>query len=430
MPVPSRLRPILLAAAVALAVSACGGGGQPQGMPPAQVSVITLEAAPAAIVNELPGRLDPTRVAQVRARVPGIVLERVFTEGSDVQAGDVLFRIDPAPLRAELSSAEAAVAQAEADAFQANALARRYEPLVAANAISQQEYDAAVAAQRLAQASIEAARARRDVARINLGYATVTAPISGRIGRAQVTEGALVGQGDVTPLATIQQLDPIYADFTQSAGDLARLRRAFESGQIQQVDRESAQVTLLLEDGTEYPLPGRLLFSDVTVDPTTGQVALRAEFPNPDGVLLPGTYVRVRLEQAVATEAITVPQQAVQRNSGGQTFVTVAEPARDADGQPVQGQDGQPQMVAGQRTVRLGSTLGDRWIVEEGLQAGDVVVVEGFHRAAPGTPLIPAPWQGGAGAGQQASAPGPNPAPPQDEQPAGASESQPQPPRQ
>lgn len=399
MPSLARARPLLLALTLSAALAACGDAGQPQGMPPAQVGIVTVQTAPAAVVNELPGRLSSTRVAEVRARAPGIVLERVFSEGSEVEAGDVLFRIDPEPLRAELASAQASVAQAEADAFQADALARRYEPLIEANAISSQEYDSAVAAQRQAQAAVESARAARDVARINLGYATVTAPISGRIGRALVTEGALVGQGDVTPLATIQQLDPIYADFTQSASELSRLRRAFERGEIQQVDREVARVTLILDDGSEYPLPGELLFSDVTVDQSTGQVTLRGVFPNPGSTLLPGTYVRVQLEQAIAENAIQIPQQAVQRDSGGQTFVTVAEPARDEQGQPVTGPDGQPQTVAAQRMVRVGSTLGDTWIVEEGLQPGDQVIVEGFQRVSPGAPVIAAPWQAPAAPG-------------------------------
>jgi membrane fusion protein (multidrug efflux system) len=393
MSASARIRLLLLVLGLSALLAACGGVDS-QDTPPAQVSVVTVETAPAAIVTELPGRLNSTRVAEVRARVPGIVLERVFTEGGEVKAGDVLFRIDPEPLRAALASAQAAVAQAEANAFQANALAQRYEPLIKANAISSQEYDGALAAQRQTRAVLQSARAALDVARINLNYATVTAPISGRIGRALVTEGALVGQGAVTPLATVQQLDPIYADFTQSASDLLRLRRALERGEMQHVDREVARVSLILDDGSEYPLPGELLFSDIAVNPSTGQVSLRGVFPNPDKVLLPGSYVRVRLKQAIAERAIRIPQQAVQRDGGGRAFVTVAEPARDEQGKPLTSSDGKPpRLVAARRTVRLGSTLGDTWIIEDGLQPGERVIVEGVQRATPGTVVIASPWQ-------------------------------------
>lgn len=393
MPFSPALKTGLMIAAT-LALAACGNGESPNGMPPVQVSTLTLQPERAAVVNELPGRLNPTREAEVRARVAGIVLERVFTEGRDVEAGDLLFRIDPAPFQAELDAARAALEQAEADAFQAAALARRYEPLVEANAVSRQEFDRAQAADRQARAAVSAARARVQTAQINLGHARVTAPISGRIGRALVTEGALVGQGAATPLAHIRQLDPMYADFSQSTAELARLQRAFADGAIARVDPDTARVELVLEDGSVYPHAGRLLFSDISVDPGTGQVALRGEFPNPTGDLLPGSYVRVRLEQASAGEALLVPKQSVQRNAGGQTYVTVVEAAVGEDGQPVAGHDGQPARVAAHRVVRLGTSLGNRWLVEDGLAAGDEVVVEGFQRAAPGMPVIAQPWTG------------------------------------
>ena len=256
----------------------------------------------------------------MRARAAGILLERTFKEGSDVKAGQLLFRIDPAPYAAAQRSAEASLARAEANAVQAKALAERYKPLVAANAVSKQEYDNAVAAQKTAEADVGVSRAALTTAKINMGYAAVTAPISGRIGRALVTEGALVGQGDATELAIIQQIDPMYVNFTQSATEVLRLRRAMEAGQFKRASGpNAASIRVVLEDGTEYALPGRLLFSDLTVDSTTGQVTLRAEVPNPKGELLPGLYVRVRLEQAQAANAIAVPQQAVTRTQQGDT---------------------------------------------------------------------------------------------------------------
>jgi len=389
--VRSRATPLALAAFLALA--ACGESKPPPALPPANVATITAQAATVPVINELPGRLSPTRVAQVRARVPGIVLERLFVEGSEVKAGQVLFRIDPAPLRAAHDSARAALERAQADAFQASALVRRYEPLAAAEAVSKQEYDNAAAAAKQAQAQVAAARAELERARINLDYATVTAPISGRIGRAMVTEGALVGQGDATPLATVQQIDPIYADFTQAAADFLRLRRAAGGGRIGQIERDAAQVRLVLEDGSEYPLAGKLLFADISVDESTGQVGLRGAFPNPGRLLLPGTYVRVRLQQGTALDAITVPQQAVQRDSGGRAFVMVVEPARDDKGEPKKDAQGNPALVAQQRVVDLGNTLGERWIVTSGLKPGDEVIVEGFQRAAPGAPVVARPWE-------------------------------------
>ncbi|MDT0496929.1 efflux RND transporter periplasmic adaptor subunit [Algiphilus sp. W345] len=380
----SRLYCLSFAASLGLLLAACGTGEEHAPPPPAKVGIVTVKAGPVPIINELPGRLSPTRVAQVRARVSGIVLERKFEEGSEVKADQVLFQIDPAPLRAAYNNARAALAQAQADAFQAQALAKRYATLIDSNAVSRQEYDDAVAAQKQTQAQVDAARANLDTARINLDYASVKAPISGRIGRALVTEGALVGEGEATLLATIRQLDPIYADFTQSAADLNDLRRRFEAGKIKRVGREAAQVRLVTDHGEEYPHGGKLLFSDVSVDPDTAQVSLRGLFPNPDGELLPGAYVRVRIEQAVSENAITVPQQAIQRNSAGQALVSLVVPA---------GGDGKPGYKAEQIVVELGNTVGDRWIVEQGLKQGDKLIVEGLQHAKPGSAVAPRPWQ-------------------------------------
>lgn len=369
------LRLVALALAL-LALTACSDQPAPAGMPPTAVKTVVLQPGPASVVSELPGRLTPTRIAEVRARVQGVVLERSFVEGSVVEAGDLLFQIDPAPLQADLDAAAAALARAEAEAAQAAASAARSARLVASGVVSQQEHELAQAAELQSRAAVQAAAAQLRRARIQLGYARVEAPIAGHVGRALVTEGALVGLADATPMARIQQIDPIHADFTQSTAELAALRRAFADGTLQQVDEAAARIELVLEDGSIYPRPGRLLFSDISVDPGTGQVLLRGEFPNPEGELLPGSYVRVRLELASRPDALRVPKQAVQRNAGGQTYVTVVE--RSADGQGA---------VAAQRNVRVGSSLGTDWLIEEGLQPGDEVIVEGFQRARPGAPL-------------------------------------------
>lgn len=345
--------------------------------PPQEVAVVTVAPERIALTTELPGRLEASRVAEVRARVAGIVLKRTFHEGSDVKAGDVLFRIDPRPFQAAYASAQAAVAKAEAARLQAKLKVERYKPLVEFNAISKQEYDDAVAAQKQAAADIESAKAARQSVNLNLGYATVTAPISGRIGRAQVTEGALVGQGEATLLATVQQIDPIYLNLTQPSTDALRLRTAIANGQIQGVGDERAKITLVTEDGRDYPQTGKLLFSDLTVDANSGAITLRAVFPNPDRLLLPGMYVRARLEQAVNEQAITVPQQAVIRSNGGASVLVV-------------GQDGK----VAERIVKTGSAQGNAWIISEGLKAGDRVIVEGLQKVKPGAKVKSVPWQG------------------------------------
>ncbi|MCZ7560161.1 MAG: efflux RND transporter periplasmic adaptor subunit [Burkholderiaceae bacterium] len=367
-----------VAIGAALALAGCQPGEPPAagGPPPPPVGVVKVEPRPTVITSELPGRLEPTRIAEVRARVAGIVLQRAFREGSDVKAGQLLFRIDPAPLQADLAAAEAALARSEASLALARVQANRYAALVKSSAISQQEYDNATAAQKLGEAEVAAQRAARARARLNPGYATVAAPISGRIGRALVTEGALVGQDESTPMARIQQLDPVYADFTQPVSQLARLRKAFASGQLERADEGGAKVALVLEDGSQYAHPGRMLFSDVTVDPDTGQVTLRAQFPNPDRLLLPGMYVRVRLEQGVEQQAIRIPQQAVQRSPDGGGSVLVV----GADNKPVP------------RAVVTDGTVGDEYIVRDGLAAGETVVVDGFQKIRPGATVQPVPW--------------------------------------
>ena len=362
-----------------------GAGGAP---PPAEVGVVTVTLGDVGLVTELPGRLEASRIAHVRARAAGILQKRLFREGSDVKAGQPLFTIDSAPYAAVAASARASQARAEANVAQATALAERYKPLVEANAVSKQEYANAVAAQKQAEADVAVAKANVQTASINLGYAAVTAPISGRIGRALVTEGALVGQGEATQLAVVQQINPMYVNFTQSAGEVMKLRNAMTSGQFKQASGlEAASVRVVLEDGTEYAKAGRLLFSDLTVDSTTGQITLRAEVPNPTGELLPGLYVRVRLEQAQASNAITLPQQAVTRTAQGDTVMVV-------------GDDGK----VSPRPIKIGSAKGNQWVVLSGLKAGEKVMVDGFQKLQPGATVKPVAWRA-PGAKAAASAP-------------------------
>ncbi len=392
--------------AVAALFSGCGkqDGGQqaaPGSAPPAlPVGVVTVQPGEVPLMAELPGRLEALRTAQVRARVAGILQKRLFTEGADVKAGQPLFQIDPATYQASVESAQATLARAEANLAQTTALVQRYEPLQAAKAISPQEFLNAQVSQRAAQADVAAAKAALQTARINLGYASVTAPISGRIGRALVTEGALVGQGEVTQLALIQQINPLYVNFTQSATDVLKLRQALQAGAIKKAGANAAEVHVVLDDGREYPLPGRLLFTDLSVDSTSGQVSLRAELPNPQGLLLPGMYVRVRLEQAQVDGGVLLPQQAVTRGAQADTVLVVA-------------QDGS----VSPRPVKLGGARGNQWVVLGGLQAGEQVMVDGFQKfqmTGGKGPVKPVPWQappagagmGGDGGGNGAAASG------------------------
>ena len=383
--------------ATTLFLASCGKtdgqapAGAPQ-MPPVEVGVVTATPGDVGLITELPGRVEASRVAQVRARAAGILQQRLFKEGSDVKAGQSLFRIDPAPYAAASESARAGLAKAQANLAQASAQVERYRPLVSANAISKQDFVNAEAAEKQAQADVATARAAVRTADINLGYASVTSPISGRIGRALVTEGALVGQGEATPLAVVQQIDPVYVNFTQSAGDVFQLRRAMESGQFKRAgSAEAASVKLVMGDGSEYAQTGKLLFTDLSVDATTGQVTLRAEVPNPKGELLPGLYLRVRIEQAQASNAITLPQQAVTRTQQGDTVSVV-------------GEDGK----VSQRTIKVSAAQNNRWVVLEGLKAGEKIMVDGFQKLQmlpPGTPVKPVPWQAPGAPSAQAATP-------------------------
>lgn len=384
-PLPTtRRQKIVLAAVLALMVAACGksgNGGAPGAgaeRPPAEVGVVTVSQGDVGLVTELPGRLEASRVAQVRARAAGILQKRLFREGSDVKAGQPLFTIDSAPYAAQVASAKAGQARAEANLAQASALAGRYKTLVDANAVSKQEYANAVAAQKQAEADVAVGRANVQTASINLGYAAVTAPISGRIGRALVTEGALVGQGEFTQLAVIQQTDPMYVNFTQSAAEVLKLRKALGAGQLKRASgSEAASVRIVLEDGSEYAQPGRLLFSDLSVDQATGQITLRAEVPNTKGELLPGLYVRVRLEQAQAGNALLLPQQAVTRSGQGDRVMVVG-----ADGKVTP------------RSVTVGNAQGGQWVILDGLKPGEQVMVDGFQKLRGDAPVKPVPWTG------------------------------------
>jgi membrane fusion protein (multidrug efflux system) len=382
-----------LLAAIAATAFFTGCGRKPAGpgavnmmnMPPPEVGVVTIAPESVALTTELPGRIDPVRVAQVRARVAGVVLHREFREGAEVKAGELLFQIDPAPFQAANDSAAAAQAKAEANLKQTQQLADRYQSLVVINAVSKQDYDSAVSAAAQANADVLAAKAAVETASLNLGYATVTSPIEGRIGAALVTEGALVSQSAATEMAVVQQLDPIYCDFTESSTELLRLRRELDSGALQSAAPGEAKVTLLLDDGTTYPQPGKLLFSDVTVDPSSGMVTLRAEFPNPDHLLLPGMFARGVLEQAVDAKAITAPQRGVSVGANGIATVMVV------------GADGKVEA----RVIKIGQAVGNKWVVTDGLKAGESVIVEGLQKFQPGMVVKPVPFNP-AGAGNSA----------------------------
>lgn len=390
------LRPAPVALACALALTACGKDNAESASQAAQaaapqvpVGVVTATPSEVGVVTELPGRVEASRVAQVRARSAGIVQKRLFTEGSDVKAGQTLFQIDAAAYEASAQSARASLARAQANLVQTTAQLERFRPLVQANAISQQDFVNAESAQKQAQAEVAAAKAAVRSAEITLGYASVTAPISGRIGQSLVTEGALVGQGEATPLAVIQQINPVYVNFTQSASEAFKLRKAMAEGKLKATGPQTAEVRVMLDDGSEYANPGKLLFTDLAVDASTGQVTLRAEIPNPKGLLLPGLYVRIRMEQAQATNAIAVPQQAVTRTEQGDTVSVVS-----AEGQ------------VSVRPVKVSMASGNRWIIQEGLEAGEQVMVDGFQKLQmlpPGTPVKAVPWAGpGAAAAQPA----------------------------
>lgn len=372
---------LVISATGLLLIAACSSSqGQSQEQPPPpRVGIVTIAAAPVANVVELPGRIAPVRSAEVRARVDGIVEQRLFTEGSDVGRGTPLFRIDSRPLRASLDVQVAAVRRAQAEAANAQREVTRYRPLVAVDAISGQEYDAAQARLAQAQAQVASAQAQVRQAQLTLGYTTVTAPISGRVGRAEVTEGALASQASGTLLTRIDQLDPIYVDFSQSSEQLLALRRATRGGSM------SRAVTLILPDGSQYGEAGSLNFLDQAVDPGTGTVSLRAVFRNPQRVLLPGEFVRVRIESGVDPSTIMVPQSAVQLSGTNAAVMVVG-----------------PNNMPAPRPIRLGRMVGTSWIVTAGLSPGDRVIVSGLQMVRPGAPVVPVP------AGNPAVRGGPN----------------------
>ncbi|WP_322054823.1 efflux RND transporter periplasmic adaptor subunit [Paraburkholderia bannensis] len=391
--VPFRLISFATAAVV---LAACG---QKQSAPPPQtpeVGVVTVQTSTVPVVTELPGRTNAFLVAQVRARVDGIVLRREFTEGSVVKAGQRLYKIDPAPYIATLNNAKATLAKAKANLVTQNALVARYKVLVSANAVSKQDYDNAVAAQGQAQADVDAGKAAVDTAQINLGYTDVLSPITGKVGISQVTPGAYVQASAATLLSTVQQMTPMYVDLTQSSLDGLRLRREVEEGRLKTNGPDAAKVTLVLEDGRNYAQQGKLQFTDVTVDQTTGSVTIRALFPNPDNVLLPGMFVRARIDEGTNDHAILVPQIGVQHDQKGQATVMVVNAQNKVELHP----------------VVTSASIGQDWVVDSGLNAGDRVIVQGTEKVKPGVQVkavdahLPPPPPPGAPSADEATASG------------------------
>ncbi len=378
-------RTVAVFVAAAFAVACQKPAPAPPG--PAEVGVVTLSPEKVVLTTELPGRTAPYLVAEVRPQVNGLIRERAFEEGTDVKTGALLYQIDPAPYQAAYNQAKASLAMAEANLPAARSRAERLKGLVAIRAAGQQDYDDAAAAALQAEAGVLAAKATVESAEVNLSYTPIRAPISGRTGRSNVTVGALVTAYQPVPLATVQQLDPIYVDVAQSSSELLRLQKSFKAGALTRDDSWS-RVKLVLEDGTPYARVGKLKFREVTVDPTTGSVTLRMVFPNPDHVLLPGMYVRAVVEEGVLSDAILVPQQGVARTPKGEPYALVV------------GKDGRPE----QRMLAVGRTIGDRWLVTAGLAAGDQVIVEGTQRVRPGADVKAVPYDPPA-AGAAPSAP-------------------------
>ncbi len=367
-----------------LVLAACGKEApQAGGEMKVPVSVITVQPKPTEVFVALPGRVEAIQDAQIRARVSGIVTQINFQQGSDVTEGQLLFTIDPAPYQAVRDQAAAQLKRAQADVQAVRALSQRYAKLIKENAISRQEYDNAVAQTGQAEAAVAAAQAALKSADIDLGYTKVTSPIAGRIGKSLVTVGALVSAANATQLASVQQLDNVYVDLTRSTTEVAQLRRAQASGELTLTPEGAALAQVLLDDGTTYQPDGKLLFSGVSVDPTTGQVNLRAEFANPDQILLPGMYVRVRLQQGTDTQALLVPQQAIQRTGDGLSTLMLVKDDKVAP-----------------MAVIIGAQVGGSSIITKGLNAGDVVIVEGFQKIRPGAPVQAIPWKESAPAAQ------------------------------
>ncbi len=356
-------------------------GGPPMGAP--EVAVVTMKEEPVTISTELPARTSAYLVAEVRPQVSGIIQKRLFTEGGNVKAGELLYQIDPAPYQAAYDNAKAALIRAEVNVPPLKSRAERYKELISIKAVSQQDYDDALSAFKQAEAQVEVSRAATEAARINLAYTSITAPISGRIGKSNVTVGALATAHQALALTTIQQLDSIYVDATQSSANLLQLKRNLASGRLKGTGSEQAKVKLLLEDGTPYPLEGVLKFSDVTVDPTTGSFILRMVFPNPNYILLPGMYVRALIQEGVVTKGILAPQQGILRDPKGNPMALTVGP------------DGK----VSPRMLTLDRAIGDKWLVLAGLKTGDQVIVEGAQKARPGTSVKAVPFGSGQKAG-------------------------------
>lgn len=363
---------MVIVIAAAFLLTGCGShkAEAPQAKPP-EVGVVTLQAQSVSLTTELPGRTAAFRVADIRPQVNGLILKRVFEEGSDVKAGDLLYEIDPAEYQAAYDAAKAAVALAEATIPAARAREERFKDLAASRAVGQQDYDDALAALKQAEAQLESSKAALETAKINLSYTPIKSPISGRIGRSSVTEGALVTAYQPVALTTVQQLDPIYVDVPQATAELLRLQRRMDDIRFSQEGKDQNKVVILMEDGSRYPQEGTLEFRDATVNPTTGSVILRIVVPNPDGILLPGMFVRAIIKEGVIEDGILVPQSGISRDQKGNAFVWIV----DENGK------------AATKMVQLDRAIGDKWLVSSGLSHGQRIIVEGTQRIRPGVPV-------------------------------------------
>jgi membrane fusion protein, multidrug efflux system len=378
---------LLAGIAGGLLLNGCGKSQPAAAPPPPEVGIVVIQPQRVALTTELPGRTAAYLTAEVRPQVNGIVQKRLFTEGSDVKAGQVLYQIDAAPYRATHASAKASLSRAQAVLVSARLKSNRYKELIKINAVSQQDHDDAYAALKQAEADVESAKAALESARINLAYTRVTAPISGRIGRSTVTSGALVTASQAAALSTIQYLGSMYVDVTQSSAELLKLKQNLASGLLKKDGASQARVKLMLEDGSAYPLAGSLKFSEVTVDQSTGSIILRAVFPNPKQTLLPGMFVRAIVEEGVSEQAILVPQRGVSRDAKGDATAMVVGAGEKVEVRP----------------IKVSRTIGENWLVSDGLKAGDRVILEGLQRAKPGAPVKVVPF-GGTSAAASAGA--------------------------
>jgi membrane fusion protein (multidrug efflux system) len=375
---------MMIAAVILVVYFIIGGcGKQKTGGPPPmpEVAIVTIQSKQVVITTELAGRTSANLVAEVRPQVGGIIQKRLFTEGADVKAGQALFQIDPALYQAALDNAKAALGRSEANLPAIRLKADRMRELLVDKAVSQQDYDDASAALKQTQADIQYGQATLETARINLKYTTIIAPISGRIGKSNVTEGTLVTAQQPTVLATIQRLDPMYVDVPQSTAEVLRLRRGLKEGRLDQNGANQKKVKLIMEDGAAYPLEGTLQFRDVTVDPTTGSVVLRVVFPNPNGILLPGMFVRAVVQEGVNKQAILIPQQAVSRDPRGNPFTLIVDA------------ESKVQL----RMLTLDRAIGDQWLVSSGLAPGERVIIEGIQKVKPGAPVKAVPFESNGG---------------------------------